>query len=374
MICEKGDMPMRYPEYLPEHGTIGFVAPSFGCNIEPYRTGFENAQRKFRALGHALDLGPNCYAGKGIGISNTPQACGAELMDYYCSDKNDVLISCGGGEMMCETISCVDFARIKAAAPKWYMGFSDNTNMTFLLATLCDTASVYGPCAAAFGMEPWHESLGDAYRLLRGQTDTVHGYDLWEKEGLKDEEHPLEPYHVTEPRTLRVYLPEDTEQSGGRKTGQEAPVFGLTLREKSRVELEGRLIGGCMDCLVNLLGTRFDQTAEFADRYKEDGIIWFMEACDLNMMAIRRAIWQMKSAGWFAHVKGFLIGRPYNYGQEFLGLDQYHAVCDLLEEFQVPVIMDADIGHLPPMMPLVCGSYARVKVDGNDITIKMERI
>ena len=88
-------------------------------------------------------------------------------------------------------------------------------------------------------------------------------------------------------------------------------------------------------------------------------------------MSIRRAIWQMKEAGWFSHVKGFLIGRPMLFGQELMGLDQYHAVVDLLKEYQVPIIMDLDIGHLSPMMPLVCGSYARVKAKGNDISIKM---
>lgn len=345
---------MRYPKYLPEHGTIGFVAPSFGCNMEPYRTAFENAQKKFRELGHELDLGPNCYEGKGIGISNTPKACGEELTDYYCSGSNDVLISCGGGELMCETMDYVDFARIKAAEPKWYMGFSDNTNMTFLLATLCDAASIYGPCAAAFGMEPWHESLTDAYGLLRGQSDTVHGYELWEREGIKDEERPLEPYHVTEKRRLRVFLPGKGETEGN-------------------IEMEGRLIGGCMDCLVNLLGTKYDKVTEFTERYKEDGILWFLESCDLNVMGIRRAIWQMKNAGWFSHVKGFLIGRPLVFGQEMMGLDQYHAVYDLVEEFGVPLIMDVDLGHLPPMMPLICGSYAYAKAAGNDISIKMEQ-
>ena len=181
---------MKYPEFLPENGTIGFVAPSFGCSIEPYHTAFLNAQKKFTGLGHRLELGPNCYASEGIGISNTPEACGAELTEYYCSDKNDILISCGGGELMCEILDKVDFDRIRVTKPKWYMGFSDNTNMTFLLATLCDTASIYGPCAAAFGMEPWHESLWDAYHLLRGEKSSIEGYALWEKEGKKDEEHP----------------------------------------------------------------------------------------------------------------------------------------------------------------------------------------
>lgn len=56
-----------------------------------------------------------------------------------------------------------------------------------------------------------------------------------------------------------------------------------------------------MDCLVNLLGTRFDHVKEFQERYKEDGFLWFLEACDLHVMSIRRAIWQMKEAGWFSH-------------------------------------------------------------------------
>ena len=76
---------MRYPKFLPEKGTIGFVAPSFGCATEPYYTAFLNAQKKFQKMGYGLDLGPNCYVAEGIGISNTPQACGKELTDYYCS-------------------------------------------------------------------------------------------------------------------------------------------------------------------------------------------------------------------------------------------------------------------------------------------------
>lgn len=339
---------MRFPEFLKEKGTIGFVAPSFGCNIEPYRTAFDHAQEKFKAMGHSLVLGPNCYEGRGIGISNTPKACGRELTEGYLSPDSDVLISCGGGELMCEILDDVDFDSIRAAKPKWYMGYSDNTNMTFLLATLCDTASVYGPCAAAFGMEPWHPSIQDAYDVLRGQLSEVSGYPLWEKESLKDEEHPLEPIHATEPRLIRSFP------------------------EKKNISFSGRLIGGCMDCLVNLLGTGYDKVPAFAERYGEEGIVWFLEACDLNVMGIRRAIWQMKHAGWFSHVRGLLIGRPLCHGQELLGLDQYRAVTDLLQEYHVPVLMDLDIGHIAPMMPLICGSHVNVRLNGQKLCIKME--
>lgn len=36
---------MKYGKFLPENGTIGFVAPSFGCNIEPYKSAFENDRK-----------------------------------------------------------------------------------------------------------------------------------------------------------------------------------------------------------------------------------------------------------------------------------------------------------------------------------------
>ena len=134
---------MRYPKYLQEGETIGFVAPSFGCATEPYHTAFLNAQKKFQELGYGIQLGPNCYESKGIGISNTPKSCGKELTESYIGKENQALISCGGGELMCEILDYVDFEKIKAAEPKWYMGYSDNTNFTFLLTTLCDVASIY---------------------------------------------------------------------------------------------------------------------------------------------------------------------------------------------------------------------------------------
>lgn len=336
---------MRYPRFLEESGTIGFVAPAFGCTVEPYRTAFAHAKEKLQQMGYGIVLGPNVYAMEGIGISNTPQKCGEELNDAYCSKESDVLIACGGGELMCEVVPYMDFERMKSAQAKWYMGYSDNTNFAFLSATLMDTAAIYGPCAPAFGMEPWHASVQDAFDVLRGKKNRIFGYAKWEKESLKDEEHPLEPYNVTETTVRKGFPVQDTEVSG-------------------------RLIGGCLDCLGNLVGTKFDEVAAFCERYREDGIIWFMEACDLNIWSIRRTIWQLKHAGWFRYVKAFLIGRPKCFGEEGFGLNQYNAVTDLLQEYEVPILMDLDIGHLPPMMPLVVGATAKVSLHGNDFALE----
>ncbi|MCD7883939.1 MAG: LD-carboxypeptidase [Lachnospiraceae bacterium] len=416
---------MKYGKFLPEHGTIGLVAPSFGCSIEPYKTAFENALRRWKRQGYHLDLGPNCYASAGIGISNTPRLCGEELMAYYLKEDNDCLISCGGGELMCEILDYMDWDQIAAAPAKWFMGYSDNTNMTYLLATICDTASIYGPCAAAFGMSRQHQAIRDAFALISGKgpgwkevpgddaasnsadcaadhakgeadyaadhvkaetdydaddvksevardsetsypTFTVSGYPKWELEGKKNEENPLASYNLTERKVLKFY-------DGSAKGLLQPEAFQvLSGKEIPQTTFSGRLLGGCMDCLVNLLGTRYDYTEVFQERYREDGIIWFLEACDLNAFAIRRAMWQMEHADWFRYVKGFLIGRPLGALEPMMGLDRYQAVLDVAGRKGVPVVMDVDLGHLPPAMPLVTGSYATVRVEGNGISVKME--
>lgn len=351
---------MRYPEFLNTNGTIGFAAPSFGCATEPYKSAFNSAIEIFHKKGYQTSLGENCYKACGIGISNTPQACAAELEKMYAAKDNDVLISCGGGELMCEILPYLNFDKIRNTKPKWYMGYSDNTNFTFLQTTLADTASIYAPCAGAFGITPWHQSIEDAFGVLTGdpavyssenKTVVINSYDLWEKDSLKSEENPTAAYHLTEPVELKSYA------DGGYT---------------DKVHLEGRLLGGCMDCLVNLTGTAYDQVAEFNRKYADDGILWFLESCDLNVMGIRRAMWHMEQAGWFEKVSGFLIGRPLVFGQEMMGLDQYEAVLGVIEKYRVPVVMDANLGHLPPAMPIICGSKAQIDVNGNAMTLAMQ--
>ena len=52
-----------------------------------------------------------------------------------------------------------------------------------------------------------------------------------------------------------------------------------------------------------------------------------------------------------------------------MGVNQYNAVTDILTDLGVPVIMDCDIGHVDPAMPLVMGSKAKIYAKGNEIDI-----
>lgn len=359
---------MRYPDFLEKNGKIGFIAPSFGCTTQPYKTLFENAISYFEQKGYRCVLGQNCYKDDGIGKSTLAEKCAEEINDFFINDRSDCIISCGGGELMCEDLPFVDFDKIRAAKPKWFMGYSDNTNLTFLLNTLCDTASVYGPNAPKFGMEQLHKSLTDAFDILCGNRQAVHNYDGWFLEEESDEtedadrtdsfDEQLEEVYVEKKYTIVPY--QQTVYNGDSPSGE--------------VSFRGRLVGGCMDCLTTLIGTSFDKVCEYNERYAQDGIIWFMEACDLNVMSIRRSLWQMENAGWFKHVKGFIIGRPMHYDDTFGDFNHIDAVVGILSKYKVPIVMDIDLGHLFPAMPIISGAVATIDAEGNTIKIDYELI
>ncbi len=340
---------MRYPAFLKEKGNIGFIAPSFGETILPYSACFDKFIEMLKEKGYTVTEGPNARKGEGIGKSNTPEKCGAEINDFFINKRSDVIISCGGGETMCEDVPFVDFEKIAKAEPSWFMGYSDNTNLTFLLPTLCDTAAVYGPCASEFGMREWHPALYDAIDLLHGRKLSFSNYDGWEKDATKTAELPYEPYNITEKYEHKL--------AGSAKDG---------------AEFEGRMIGGCLDCLINLIGTPFDKVKEFNEKYAGDGIIWFIESCELNTMSVRRALWHMEQAGWFKYVKGFMIGRPMMFEDRFIDYTIEDAYVEMLSGYGVPVIYGMDIGHIAPMMPIISGGYAKVRADKETVTVSYE--
>ncbi len=350
---------MRRPAYLKPGDTIGLVAPSFGAATEPYITRLASAIRKFEERGYKIVAADSVYKSDGLGISTDPASAAEDLMRFYLDDRIDALFSVGGGELMNETISHVDFEALKKGRPKWYMGYSDNTNMILPMAVIAEVPGIYGPCATGFG-KPWEATEKDALMLLEGRGDTVSGYDKYElpfsPEGEEEEEDPLAPYALTEPKILTSFLP-----NGGKlvKAGADETITA-----------SGMLLGGCLDILTNLSGTEFDRVPEYCRKYGP--VIWVLEACDLNPMSIRRAVWTLLHRGWFQTAAAFLVGRPLaSFRQEMMGVDAYNAVTDVVKDLHVPVIMDCDIGHVAPMMPLIMGSRAEVEVKGNAIKIRM---
>lgn len=338
---------MRYPKFIKLNDTISFIAPSFGATTYPYTTRVKWAKRYFEKLGYNVLIGDNVYKAELAYLSNTPELIGKEFMDMYCNPNISLLLSVGGGEMQFETLPYIDFELIKSIEPKWFNGFSDNTNYSFLLTTISDVASIYGHCAGAFGMRNPDQSIVDDYLVMTGEKLILNGYPKFQlKSGCYQKTHPLSGYNLKMEKIITsVYNNEE--------------------------HFSGRLLGGCLDILSLICGTKYDKVKEFNEKYREDGVIWFLEACDLNPQGIRRGLLQLKMAGWFDTAKGFLIGRSAAaFNQEEFGLNRINAI-DVLKDLNVPILIDVDLGHLPPTMPIITGSIGVVYYKNNDLKIEM---
>lgn len=324
---------MKYPSFIKKGGTIGIFAPSFGANIDPYQTRLNEAITRFKSLGYQIVIEGSIF-GYQNGASDSKEKRAEAFMNLYQNDQVDFIWSVGGGEVMMEILDFIDFDVIKSLKPKFFMGYSDNTNLTFLLTTLSDVASIYGQNVTEFGMRVLDPSLVNALTFIEGKKTTQTSFLFHEPKNVETTD-PLASYQLTEPNKWK------------------------NLRNEDSIHLEGRFIGGCLDVLLLYPGTKYDRISSFLDTYKDDGIVWYLEACDLNVFAYKRALWQLKNAGWFKHVKGFIFGRPLML-EPFVDMDQYTVTSDILGDLNVPIIMDSDIGYVQPTLTLLNGAYAKI--------------
>ena len=337
---------MKYPRFLNNKSTIGIVAPSFGSQDDPYLSRVLNAQKKFMAMGYNFKLSKDIF-----NLENAQSADkidrAKEFENFYFDEDVDFIMSVAGGERMVEILPFIDFEKIKKCEPKFFMGFSDNTNLTFLLTTICDIASIYAQNFQDFGMEKWDDSIVDCYDTITGNRKIQNSYDYYEVNDLKHEpQNKLCSYNKTE----KVLI----ENS----------------RNEDEINVSGRIIGGCLDVLTIFCGTKYDRVKEFNEKYKDDGIIWFFEAAELNPMGVLRSLWQLKQCHWFDNAKGFIFGRPVN-SENYMGVSHKDAIMEILKDLNVPIVLGVDIGHLPPTMTLINGAFANVISKNNKLTIDM---
>ena len=337
---------MRYPKFLKDNDTIGILATSCGNNVNPYRLRAQQAIKNMEEKGYKIKRGHRVFAN--YNATSAPHSLRAKDFSAFYKNKNiDILWSTGGGELMMGMLPFIDFEKIKALNPKLFVGFSDNTNLTFTLTTICDVATLY---ASSFThMAPFVLSVDacDTLSLLRQEKLEFESYKYYK--GINS----------INPDTSILATPFYNDE-----------VKWQSLSEKEE-EFKGRIIGGCIDVLVCLCGTSFDNVSNFIEKYKEDGIIWYFDNCELNSCGLYRALFQLKNSGWFKYVKGFIIGRN---GSSFEPLNYTfkQALIDSLSEYNVPVIYDADISHKSPSLPILNGSIATIKYKDNKGCIKFE--
>lgn len=331
---------IKTPEALHKGDCIDLIAPSFGCSSEPYFSRLEKAISNFSKWGYKTRANKNVYLSDGLIASNSPRDRAEEFMDSYLSEESKLILSVGGGEVMMDMLPYVDFKRIKNSKPKWFMGFSDNTNLSFLLPTLANVKAIYGPNAPSFISSKPSNSEKDALRLLSNDFTKYETYPKW------------------------GYPPKEAKNPLAKtKLNREEKIINFGLKEE-----KGILLGGCIDVIASLIGTKFDNVVRFN---KENGpLIWMLESCDLNPLSFYRILNQMKFASYFASTKAIIFGRPMHFNEEIMGLSFIKAAKEALNELNIPLVFDISLGHLSPSLPFVEGMEASVRFNKKELEIE----
>lgn len=333
---------MIYPSFLKENDTIGVTAPSDGKKDELDIKRLDNAYRKLNK--NKI----NIIETKNVRSSINGRSDSAKKRTEYLeelSKNNNVkaIISASGGDFLIEVLPYLKFNIIKEH-PKWFCGYSDNSALSFVITSKYNIATMYSDNISAFGMSKWHKSINNYLNILKGNIIEQTSFSKYQN-------------------TYSIY------KTGLENYNLDSPVYWKNLNNEPLIEEQGRLIGGCLDVLINLVGTPYDNVKNFIEEYKNDGIIWFLESCELSSEAIIRSLWQLKEAGWFKYTKGFIFGRT-PYKKSYNNIKYEDAIKTSLEQLQVPIIIDADFGHLAPRMTIINGSYVKITSQNGKGTLK----
>lgn len=332
---------MIYPKFLKDEDVISLTAPSEGCSNEGIDlNAFENGIKEFKKRGITIKETPDCRK-TNLGRSDSAKERAKEFEDCFKDKETNAVLCYSGGEFLVEMLSYTNFDIVKEN-PKWFLGFSDPTSLLFYMTTTLDIATLYGNNFRKYQMTPWHESLENSLKILKGNIIEQRSFDKYENES-KEHITGMEPFNL------------DTKVEWKNITGEE------------KINLNGRLIGGCLDVLASIVGTRFDNVKTFIEKYKDDGIVWYFDNCDFTNEQVVRVLWQLKEADWFKYTKGFIFGRSAN-DVSCYDVSFKDSVLASLECLNVPIIIDTDISHKRPAMTFINGAIINAQCkDGKGI-------
>lgn len=320
---------MIKPKGLKKGDTIAIIAPSAGLYF-PHR--LDNAIKFLKSQGYGIKEFP-CTRKINNWESAPAKERAKDIMAAFLDVEVNAIIALTGGTVAIQTLKYLDFEKIKQN-PKIFCGYSDISILHYAFYTQSSLVTFYGPCAATqFGEHPkpleytleyFNKALTKAEPI-----GMVSSSPSWTEEFL-DWSKKLD---LTRPRKLK------------RNNGFE------WLRDG---KAKGKIIGGCLESIVHLPGTRY--WPDYKDK------ILFLEVAEGQkadegepLAYVDWYLGQLNVLGVFGQIKGLIFGRPYNYSESDTRLLK-KKIIERTEEYAFPILFGADIGHTDPQITIPIGT------------------
>lgn len=318
---------MIYPPFLKTNDNLGIVAISqgTGSKLNEYLISINNLAKHFNIIEAPSVRTNNIRA-------NSAKQRAKELENMFKDPNIKAIICARGGYYAMEILPYINFEIIKAH-PKLFIGYSNPTTIMHYITCKLDLATIYGFNASSF--DEIHQFTNTAIDYITNNIYPQHNYE----------------YH----------------KAGYNSSTYDTPVKWQYF--PSSIHIKGRCIGGCIDDLKNIIGTPYDATNDFINRYKNEGIIWYFDNYALSSAELYLSLLQFKYAGYFNFCKGIIIGRTC-----FPKLIENETYFDNLKQLfpNIPVIYDADIGHTSPRLTIINGAIMNIDVENDTQTISFE--
>lgn len=289
-----------FPAPLKAGDTIAICSPA--GPIDPAKV--EGAKMVLEEQGFKVMVMPNALGHVGL-YSGTDDQRYSDLSKALTNpDVRAVLCSRGGYGVVhiMERLASLDLAK----DPKWIIGFSDISALHALMA--CN------------GIASIHASMAAHIRLGADDPDNA--------------------------RLLQIL------------SGERPPMSWPADRMDRPGVAEGRLLGGNLAVLADLINTPYDII--------RPGTILFIEDVAEPIYKIERILYQLRISGVLGNLNGLIVGQFTDYKPDASYNTMEQMVADMVAPYNYPVAFNVPIGHVDHNVPVIESARVTLKVTSTD--------
>ena len=327
------------PSHLQKGDTIGIVSPSWGgAGRFPHRV--DMGRNQLQRMGYQVRFGKHALNSADY-VSDSAINRASDIQELFADPGIKAIITAIGGDHSCHLLPHLNFDLIRNN-PKIFMGYSDITVLNVAICSMTGLVTFNGPALLTdFAENP--QMLGYTQDYFRKTLCTptklgqIYPSPSWTEE-FQDWEQKKD---LQRPRNMQL-----------------SPGWTWLKPGHSR----GRLIGGCLESLEHLRGTRF--WPDF------DEAIFFFETSEEAPPPERvdSILMDYENMGILPQLAGMIVGRSMRYSKE-----DKRTLRDVLlartEGYDFPIITDMDFGHTAPQFILPIGCQAEIDTEGRRFTL-----
>lgn len=329
---------MNKPPRLQPGDTVGIVSDSRGgAGMFPHRV--ELGINQLKSLGFNVRIARHALNQHGY-VSDTPEQRAQDIHDMFSDPEVKAIIAAIGGDHSCHLLPLLDFDLIRDN-PKVFMGYSDITVLNVAIWVATGLVTFNGPA------------------LLTDFAEYPKMFDYAERYMLKALYHP-EPIGLVEPSPWWTEeLLDWVKKKDLERPRKRLPSGGWTWLREGKAE--GILIGGCLESLQHLRGTRFWPAWD-------DAILFFETSEKQSPATVDGILMDYENMGVLEKLRGLLVGRPMYYNDEEKA-ELREIILERTRQYAFPVISDMDFGHTAPQITLPIRCRARIDTVGRTFEI-----